>query len=339
MTELTKKILSGQSLNPVEAGSAMEKVMSGSASPVQTAAFLTALAAKKPDAREIAAFARCLRNKSLKINLAVKPGIMPVDTCGTGGSGLGKINISTAAAFVAAAAGAMVCKHGNRSATSRSGSADVLEALGAKHPADPDQVVRCLEHTGISFIFAPFFHPAMKQVIPVRKELGFPTIFNILGPLCNPAPVTAQLMGVVDPSLLEPVASALIELGIIHGFVVCADNKMDEISLSGKTKIIEINENSSKTYFVAPEDFGLTRVSLPELSAKTPAENADILRRVFSGQPGPAADIISLNAGFVLCACNLAGYPAEGVKTAQNIISSGRALDKLEQYIAFTTSL
>jgi anthranilate phosphoribosyltransferase len=278
---------------------------------------------------EITGAATVMREKALHIAPRSKEYL--VDTCGTGGDGSNTFNISTAAAFVAAGAGAIVAKHGNRSVSSKCGSADVLEALGVNISLSPEQMKTCLDSIGICFLFAPALHKAMKYAIGPRKEIAIRTIFNILGPLTNPADAKTQLLGVFTPLLTEPMAMVLNNLGSKKAYVVCGKDNLDEISLSAETQISEVNNSKITTYSIRPEDFGFTRVAASELSGGLPPENASIIRDVLSGKKGPHRDIVLLNAAFALAASGVAADPHEGLSLAKNAIDQGNALRKLEE--------
>jgi anthranilate phosphoribosyltransferase len=257
-----------------------------------------------------------------------------VDTCGTGGDGRGTFNISTAAALVAAAAGAPVAKHGNRSVSSRSGSADVLAALGVKIEIDPETAGRTLDAVGIAFLFAPLLHPAMREVMPVRRELGMRTIFNVLGPLTNPAGARRQVMGVYAESLVEPIGHVLRDLGAEHALVVHGDG-MDEITTTGRTRVAEVRGGEVRLFDLEPERFGLRRVHQEDLAGGTPEENAVAVRRVFGGEEGALAEVTALNAGAALYVSGIAATLEEGVELARATLASGAAAEKLEELRSF----
>ena len=257
-----------------------------------------------------------------------------VDTCGTGGGTINTFNISTAAALVAAAAGAPVAKHGNRSVSSRSGSADVLAALGVKIEIDPETAGRTLDAVGIAFLFAPLLHPAMREVMPVRRELGMRTIFNVLGPLTNPAGARRQVMGVYAESLVEPIGHVLRDLGAEHALVVHGDG-MDEITTTGRTRVAEVRGGEVRLFDLEPERFGLRRVRQEDLAGGTPEENAVAVRRVFSGETGALAEVTALNAGAALYVSGIAATLEEGVELARATLASGAAAEKLEELRSF----
>lgn len=333
-----QRVISRQDLMPEEATAVMGQIAGGTATGAQIGCFLTALRMKGETASEIASFARVMQECAVPVNPRVSG--MMVDTCGTGGdrenSG-GTFNISTAAAIVAAAAGVPVVKHGNRSVSSKSGSADVLEALGMTIDQTPGAAARTVEETGIGFLFAPQYHPAMKHVAPVRKEMGVYTVFNILGPLLNPARAQARLIGVYDPKLVPIVADALRELGIRHAMVVHGEG-LDEITVTGSTLVAEIKEGDLTLKEITPEEFGITRSGIETIRGGSPEVNAAIIRSVLSGVPGPCRDIVALNAGAAIYLGGKACTLAEGVRLAHGSITSGRAAAKLADLIRVSGS-
>jgi anthranilate phosphoribosyltransferase len=284
---------------------------------------------------EIAGMAQVMREKSVPVK--VKGPL--VDTCGTGGDGTKTFNISTTAAFVVAGAGVKVAKHGNRGMSSGCGSADVLDALGVKYDIDAAGVERCLDEIGIGFMFAPRFHPAMKFAVNPRKEIGIRTVFNILGPMTNPARAQSQLLGVFDDNLALTMAEVLGLLGCGHALVVHGEDGMDEITLGGKTTVCELKNGKVVRYYIEPDEFGFSRASINQLRGGTPQENADILRRVLGGEKGPYRDITLLNAAAALVAADLAKDLKKGVKLASDSIDSGSAMKKLEGLAKLTQSL
>jgi anthranilate phosphoribosyltransferase len=313
------------------------RLMSGELSPVQIAGLLVGLRVKKETIGEIAAAARIMREFSTRVTVADDTHL--VDIVGTGGDGVKTFNISTAAMFVAAAAGARIAKHGNRSVSSSSGSADVLEALGANIALSPAQVAACLEQTGIGFMFAPNHHAAMRHAAAVRKELGVRTIFNILGPLTNPASAPNQLMGVFHPDLVGIQVRVLQQLGSRHVLVVHGKDGMDEVSLGAATLVGELLDGEVREYEIHPEDFGMAMVSHRTLAVANPAESRAKLLDALRGAPGPACEIVSLNAGVALYAADCAGSIAEGIAMARDAIASGAATRRLEQFVACTHAL
>ena len=310
--------------------------MSGEATPAQIAAFVTALRIKGETVEEIAGLASVMRAKAIPV--VVTPPV--VDTCGTGGDRSSSINISTAAAFVAAGAGLKVAKHGNRAMTSHCGSADVLEALGVKIELGAEAVAKCLETVGIGFMFAPIFHPAMKHAAVPRREIGIRTVFNILGPLTNPARAESQVIGVPSEELGGKIASVLHRLGTKHSLVVHGLDGMDEISISGKSLVWEVSEDKiSSPYEVSPQYFDFKSAHLAEVRGGTPEENADILRRVLNGERGSWRDVVVMNAAAALLAGNRASDLKEGARLAEEVIDNGQALEKLEGLVKLSQSL
>jgi anthranilate phosphoribosyltransferase len=317
--------------------SLMRRIMSGEMSPVMMAALLVGLRVKKETIGEITAAAQVMREFSTKVVVADRAHL--VDIVGTGGDGSHTFNISTCSMFVAAACGARVSKHGNRSVSSKSGSADVLEALGVPLSLTPQAIARCIADTGIGFMFAPNHHPAMKNVAPVRKELGVRTIFNILGPLTNPADAPNILMGVFHPDLVGIQVRALQRLGAEHAVVVYGRDGMDEVSLGAATMVGEVKDGAIREYEIHPEDFGMTMASNRALKVETPEQSRALLQSVLDNEPGPARDIVVLNAGVALYAADVAPSMAEGVALAAQAVSSGKALAKMHQFIARTREL
>ena len=312
----------------------MRMIMNGELSPVMTSALITGLRVKKETIGEITAAAQVMREFSTKVKVANPSNL--VDIVGTGGDGAHTFNISTCAMFVAAAAGAKTAKHGGRSVSSKSGSADVVEALGANLNLTPERIARSIEEVGIGFLFAPNHHPAMKNVAPVRKELGIRTIFNILGPLTNPAGAPNILMGVFHSDLVGIQVRALQRLGAEHAVVVYGRDGMDEISLGASTVVGELKNGQITEYEIHPEDFGLPMASNRALRVDTPEQSLAVLRGVLDNQAGAARDIVMLNAGAALYAANVAGSIAEGIERAREAIASGAAKAKLAQFVAFS---
>ena len=315
----------------------MRRIMGGEMSPVMMAALLIGLRVKKETIGEITAAAQVMREFSTKVEVADRTHL--VDIVGTGGDGSHTFNISTCSMFVAAACGARVSKHGNRSVSSKSGSADVLESLGVSLSLKPADISRCIADTGIGFMFAPNHHPAMKNVAPVRKELGVRTIFNILGPLTNPAGAPNILMGVFHPDLVGIQVRALQRLGAEHALVVYGRDGMDEVSLGAATLVGEYKDGDIREYEIHPEDFGLTMASNRTLKVETPEQSKTMLRAVLDNEPGPARDIVILNAGVALYAANVAATMADGVALAREALASGKALAKMHQFVARTKEL
>jgi anthranilate phosphoribosyltransferase len=315
----------------------MRRIMSGEMSPVTTAALLIGLRVKKETIGEITAAAQVMREFSTKVEVPDRTHL--VDIVGTGGDSSHSFNISTCSMFVAAAAGARVSKHGNRGVSSTSGSADVLEALGVPMTLKPEQISRCIADTGIGFMFAPNHHPAMKNVAPVRKELGVRTIFNILGPLTNPADAPNILMGVFHPDLVGIQVRALQRLGAQHAVVVYGRDGMDEVSLGAATMVGEFKDGEIREYEIHPEDFGLTMASNRALRVDSAEGSKVLLRSVLDDEPGPARDIVLLNAGVALYAADVAPSMADGIALARETLSSGKALAKMHQFVARTREL
>jgi len=329
-------ILDGKDLNAEGMRSVMHTIMSGKATAAQIAAFLTALRCKGETVEEITAAAQTMRELAARIPVSNEH---LIDTCGTGGDGSGTFNISTASAFVAAAAGAVVAKHGNRSVSSRSGSADVLEAAGVNLDLDPGQVAQCIEKAGIGFLFAPVFHGAMKHAAGPRKEMGVRSLFNLLGPLCNPAGARNQVLGVFSADLLEPMARVLERLGSRHVLVVHADDGLDEISIAGPTRIAELRDGWFRSYRVTPEALGLVRAPLTRIMADGPQESLGTIIEVFAGEKGPARDVVVMNAGAAIYAAGLANSIKAGVRRAEQVIDDGSARLKLNALVKLSRSM
>ena len=326
------KIVNKQDLTYDEAYTVMNEIMSGETTPTQNAAFLAALSTKSARAEttsEIAGCAAAMRDHAVR----VESDYDLFEIVGTGGDNAGSFNISTTSALVAAAGGMKVAKHGNRAASSKCGTADCLEALGVNIDQSPDKCRELLDKVGMCFFFAQKYHTSMKYVGAIRKELGFRTVFNILGPLTNPGSPKMQLLGVYDEYLVEPLAQVLIDLGVKRGMVVYGKDKLDEISMSAPTKVCEFKDGWFRSYTISPEDFGLTRCEKKELVGGTPAENAAITRAILGGERGPKRDAVLMNAGASLCIGGKADNMAEGLKLAGEIIDSGKALETLEKFI------
>lgn len=332
--EAISALVSGQSLSMDGAAQVMSEIMEGQVTPAQFGAFVTALRLKGETVEEIAGLARTMRSKAIQVRVN---GPL-VDTCGTGGDGSATFNISTVAAFVVAGAGLKVAKHGNRAMSSQCGSADVLEALGVKIELTAQQVERCLEEVGIGFMFAPAFHPAMKYAAAPRREIGIRTVFNILGPLTNPAGAKAQVLGTADGSLLEKMALVLKSLGCGHALVVHGEDGLDEVTNTAKTHICELKGGHIQSYSINPEDFGLPRANLKELKGGTAEQNAAQLRGLLAGASGPPRDIVLMNAAAALLAGDRVASLGPGIDLSREAIDSGRALAKLEQLIKLTQS-
>lgn len=334
--EAIKKIVEGENLTEQEAVGTMNCIMEGNATDAQIGSFITALRLKGETIEEITGCARVMREKAERISPNVE---YFIDTCGTGGDGSNTFNISTAAAIVASAGGAVIAKHGNRSVSSRSGSADVLEALGVNISLIPQQVKECIEKIGIGFMFAPAFHKSMKYAAGPRKELGIRTVFNLLGPLTNPANAKGQVLGVFNEKLTEPIANVLKNLGIEKAMVVHGMDGLDEITTGDITKVSEIKDGKVITYELNAELFGLRRASKQELAGGDAQENAQIIRRVFQGAKGASRDIVLINAAAALYVGKIAQNLNEGIKMAEDAIDSGKAMEKLEKLCVYTNSI
>lgn len=333
--EAIVKIVDKQDLTYDEAYSVINEIMNGETTQVQNAAFLAALSTKSTKAEtieEISGCAAAMRDHALK----VEHDMDLTEIVGTGGDGAHSFNISTTSALVAAAGGVKVAKHGNRAASSNCGTADCLEALGVNLDQSPERCVELLKEVGICFFFAQKYHTSMKYVGSIRKELGIRTVFNILGPLTNPASPSRQLLGVYDPSLVEPLARVLYSLGVKQGMVVYGQDKLDEISLSSATSVCEFRDGEYKSYEICPEDFGLKRCDKEELKGGSPEENAKIVRAVLGGEKGPRRDVVLMNAGAALYISGKAESLEAGVRLAAELIDSGAAMRKLEEFVKAT---
>jgi len=334
ISDAVKAVVAGSDLSDAEVEAAMDAILGGEASPAQIAAFVVGLRMKGESASEIAAAARALRKHCEAIRPKVDGPLL--DTCGTGGDGLHTFNISTAAAIVAASCGVAVAKHGNRAVSSKAGSADVLEALGVRIDLPPDRVAKSIEEVGIGFMFAPSHHAAMKHAAPVRRELGVRTLFNLLGPLSNPASATHQVVGVYDPSRLEQLAQALGALGLTAAWVVHGEGGLDEVSPAGPTRIAQLAAGEVTTFEVSPSDFGLSEVPLEALGGGDASLNATIIRAVLDGEQGAARSAVVLNAAAALQVAGLAPDPRAAAERAAAAIDRGDAKEKLERWAAFT---
>ena len=329
-TVIQKKDLTSHDMQTV-----METIMTGKATPAQIGGFLVGLQMKGETVTEIAAAAKVMRDLATPVDIS---GDHIVDTCGTGGDGASTFNISTASAFVVSAAGATVAKHGNRSISSSSGSADVLEAAGVNLDITPEQVKHCIETVGVGFMFAQKHHGAMKHAIGPRREMAVRTIFNLLGPLTNPARAKNQVLGVFDKKWVEPMAQVLKELGSQHVLVVHAEDGLDEISIGSDSYVAELNNGEINTYTIKPEDFGLQRKDIGQLAVKDAKQSLAIIQAIFAGELGPARDIVSLNAGAAIYAADLTASLAEGITLAQQHIDNGTAQQKLDEFVACTNA-
>ena len=326
-----KKVIAHEDLSGDEMNSVMQQIMTGECTPSQIGGFLVGLRMKGESVDEISAAARVMRELATRVEVS---GDHLVDTAGTGGDSSGSFNISTASALVAAAAGARVAKHGNRSMTSNSGSADVLETAGVKLDITPEQVRDCVEQVGVGFMFAPAHHGAMKHAIGARKEMAVRTIFNVLGPLTNPAGAPNQVIGVFDGDLIEPMASVLKQLGSNHVMVVHAEDGMDEISISAPTHVAELKQGEVSIYTVTPSDFGMDFAALDEIRVDSAEQSLAMIRGVLADNPGPARDIVCLNAGAAIYVSGCADSLAAGVEAARAAISSGKAAAVLQNLVA-----
>ena len=333
--ESINTVVSGQSLTMEEASSVMREIMEGEATPAQLGAFLTALALKGETTQEIAGMARVMREMALRVDVDGEL----VDTVGTGGDGKNTFNISTATAFIAAGAGLKVAKHGNRAASGSCGSADVLEALGVQIELSPEAVARCINEVGVGFMFAPAFHPAMRHAGPVRREIGIRTVFNILGPLTNPAGAQTQLLGVAFPELGGIMAEVLGLLGSHHAMIVHGAGGLDEISLSGDTSVWEVRGGQVEEWTLRVEDTGLPKTPIEAIRGGSKEENAATMLRLFQGEQGPVRNMVLLNSAGVLMVGDKTETIRHGVEMSAGIIDSGAALAKLDQMVEVTQRL
>lgn len=332
--EALHRIIAHQNLKHDEMVSLMRQIMQGEISPVLIAGIIIGLRVKNETIEEIAAAAKVMRELAISVEVPEQTHL--VDTCGTGGDAAHTFNISTASAFVAAAAGARVAKHGGRSVSSKSGSADVLEALGVNLNQTPQQVARSIQDIGVGFMFAPHYHAAMKHAAPVRRELGIKTLFNILGPLTNPAHAKRQVLGVFNAELVETLAHVLQQLGSQHVLIVHGKDGLDEISISGETHVGELKNGKVTTYTIRPEDFRLKVAAIEAIQVTDSEQAKKMLMSVLQNIPGPARDIVLLNAGAAIYAAGLAGTLDDGVNAARQAIENGAALKKLQQLVEFT---
>ena len=347
ITEAVRTLVDRRDLTRIEAAAAMEAIMSGGATSAQIAAFLTALRMKGETVEELIGFAQVMRQKAAKIRtrgeeVAALTGTdreMLIDTCGTGGDATGTFNVSTATAFVVAGAGLRVAKHGNRSVSSMCGSADVVETLGISLDLTPAQVGRCVDEIGIGFLYAPLLHTAMKHVMPARREMGIRTVFNMLGPLTNPASANAQVIGVYAAPLTEPLARVLAELGTVRAFVVHGADGLDELSNTGDSRVSEVREGMVKTFTVRPEDFGMPKASIEDLRGGDREQNAQIIRDILDGEPGPRRDIVLMNAAAALVAGGKGRDLKDGVTLAAHSIDAHAARARLDDLIGFSRAL
>jgi len=332
LQEVIKKIVDRENLSENEAYESMDEIMKGFGTESQIGAFLSGIRVKGETIDEITGCAKAMRDNGVKVKLNSK---YAIDTCGTGGDGGKTFNISTAVAIIAAAGGVNVAKHGNRAVSSRSGSADVLTELGIAIDLEPDGAIKCIDETGMAFLFAQKYHTAMKNVAGIRKELGIRTIFNILGPLTNPASVKGQFMGVYNQSLTGTIAQVLSRLGCEKALVVHGADGLDEITTTALTYVSEIKDGEIFSYSISPEDFGISYAMPQQILGGTAKENAEIIMEILNGMKGPKRDIVVLNSAAALYVGNLAASLKDGVKLAQDIIDSGKALSKINQLIEY----
>ena len=335
LTEAIDALAHRQDLSAEQTASVLAEIMAGNASEAQTAAVLIALRTKGETIDELVGLATTMRLLATPVTTSRED---LIDTAGTGG-GRPTFNVSTTAALIAAGAGCAVAKHGNRSATGLSGSADLLEALGVRIDLAPEAVARCIEEAGFGFMFAPAHHGATRHVVPVRKELAVRTIFNFLGPLTNPAGAERQVIGVSDPAFLETIAGALARLGAAKALVVSSADGLDEMSTSGTTTVVEVDGTAITSYELAPEDVGLARGAYEQVAGGTPEHNAAVTRRIFAGEAGPARDIAALNAGAAIYVAGRAETLEAGVRAAEEALDSGRAAEALDTLVELTTQL
>jgi anthranilate phosphoribosyltransferase len=347
IVDAIRRVIEGQHLSRSEAESVMNEIMTGKATDAQIASFLTALRMKCETVDELIGFARVIREKaspvrpisSVAASFSGTDREMLVDTCGTGGDATGTFNISTATAFVVAGAGIRVAKHGNRSVSSLCGSADVVEALGIRLDLPADAVARCIDEVGIGFLYAPLLHEAMRYVVLARREMKIRTVFNLLGPICNPARATAQVLGVYNEDLTEIMAQVLCELGSERAFVVHGSDGLDEITISGESKISEVRDGEVRTYYVTPEDFGIARAPISAIQGGDARQNAFIIRDILSNRGGTRLDVVLLNAAAGLVVGGKANALRDGIELARESIRSGKALSCLEKLIELTQKL
>ncbi len=336
MHQAINKVLARQDLTGEEMAAVMQTIMTGGATPAQIGGFLVGLRMKGETVAEIAAAAGVMRDLAAGVDIGGLD--HTVDIVGTGGDASGTFNVSTASMFVAAAAGCHVAKHGNRSVSSKSGSADALEAAGVRLDLTPEQVERCVREVGVGFMFAPGHHSAMKHAIAPRREMGVRTIFNILGPLTNPARVPNQVLGVFSPELLEPLAEVLQRLGSHHVMVVHSRDGLDEISIAEATEVAELHQGQIRRYAIQPEDFGLTRAGLEKIQVEDSAQSLEMIRGVLEDRPGPARDIVVMNAGAAIYCAGMADSLKAGVEKADRAIANGEARNRLDRLVVLTQS-
>jgi len=335
ITSLIEKLVQKENLSFEESVSAMTLIMEGEATPSQFGSLITALRMKGETVDEVSGMASVMRAMSLHVDTENDL----VDTCGTGGDGFGTFNVSTAAAFVAVGAGIQVAKHGNRAMSSKSGSADVLEALGVNIQLTPQQISNCITETGFGFMFAQSFHPSMKYAAGPRREMGIRTVFNILGPLTNPAGAARQVVGVADPSVGELMANVLGKLGTEKALVVHGDDGLDEITISTSSTVWELEAGKVRSYQIKPEDFGIAVSSLDQIKAGNAEESAHVIRGVLAGEPGPSRDIVVMNAGATLFVAGISNILSECMSISENSIDSGKAMKSLNEHIKLSNAM
>jgi len=328
-----RQVIDGRDLSEAQAAAVAGAIMAGEATPAQIAGLLIALRAKGETVDEIVGFAQAMRRSAHHVRLEADD---VIDTCGTGGDGAGTFNISTVSALVAAGAGCKVAKHGNCGVSSACGSADVLRALGVDVEASPAWTTRCIDQSGVGFLFAPQYHPGARYAAGPRREIGVRTIFNLLGPLLNPAGARRQLMGVYDLRLVEPIAEVLRRLGTMHGLVVCGADGLDEITITGKTAAAELKDGTLRCFTISPVDFGLPPARLEDIRGGDAEVNAEVARRVLAGEPGPARDVVLLNAGAAIYVGGRAETIGEGVRCAAEAIDNGQARAALQALIRYS---
>lgn len=336
MQSAIKAVLARQDLTAAEMNNVMRIIMTGEATPAQIGGFLVGLRMKGETVDEIASAAKVMRELATGVKVS---GDHVVDIVGTGGDGTNTFNISTACTFVVAAAGGTVAKHGNRSVSSKSGSADLLEAAGVKLDLNAEQVAKCINEVGVGFMFAPMHHSAMKHAIGPRKEMAVRTIFNVLGPLTNPAGAPNQLLGVFEDALVEPLAEVLNKLGSNHVMVVHSEDGMDEISIGAVTKVAELKDGKVTSYTISPEQFGITNTSISELAVNSAEESLAVIKKVLNNEAGPAKDIVKFNAGAAIYVAGLADSLAAGIEKAEEVISNGKAAAKLDALVNLSNSM
>lgn len=333
MQAAIRRVIERHDLSGTEMSAVMRTIMTGEATPAQIGGFLVGLRMKGETVEEIAAAAQVMRDLATPVRVS---GEHVVDIVGTGGDVSGSFNVSTAAAMVVAAAGGTVAKHGNRAVSGKTGAADVLEAAGVKLDLPLERLEACIREVGVGFLFAPMHHGAMKHAIGPRREMAVRTLFNVLGPLTNPAGVPNEVMGVFSAALVEPLAQVLVQLGSRHVMVVHGEDGLDEISIGAPTLVAEGRDGQVRRYTIAPEDFGLERAPLEAIKVASPAESLAVIHRVFAGEPGPARDIVALNAGAAIYVAGLAGSHAEGIEKALGVIADGAAQRVFDRLVSFT---